>query len=414
MNPQAPSPVTYTVQQGDTANSIAPKHGFSNYKTAGISGFKSGNPDLITPGEVLTIGGTPPTNNLINTSTQSRQTFASNSSDLNAALAKISGTPTPENPNPKATTDGGPSSTTTTTTTGTSTNDPILSGLDTLTANSDAATKALIASTRATYQNQRNELTSKYDNYKRGLQQLGVETRAAESTPDLLAGHILKAGNDQLTKINDLNAKEAATLMDAQNAKTTNDFKTLEAKMTYLKQIKTEKTNAIKDMYEAINNSNKALAESAHYELYGAFQTLNPKDQEAFITEVAKRYKVSPLAVVQALQDEADKRSTADLKTKNSQSILDNRGKNSGGTSTAGLSKAQIAAGLAELKKTQGKDGFYDPYKYIAAFEAWPGSTKAFVAAYPITGVNPKSFKLLPAAFKTYLPKTSSGSSSSL
>lgn len=48
---------TYTVKAGDTLNAIASKYGFKNYKEAGITGYKSGNADLIRPGEVLTIGG---------------------------------------------------------------------------------------------------------------------------------------------------------------------------------------------------------------------------------------------------------------------------------------------------------------------------------------------------------------------
>lgn len=50
-------PIEYTVKQGDTANAIARRYGYQNYKDAGITGFSSGNPDLIRPGEVLTIGG---------------------------------------------------------------------------------------------------------------------------------------------------------------------------------------------------------------------------------------------------------------------------------------------------------------------------------------------------------------------
>ena len=53
---------TYTVQAGDTLNAIASQFGFNNYKDANISGFASGNPDLIHPGEVLNIGGAGQTN----------------------------------------------------------------------------------------------------------------------------------------------------------------------------------------------------------------------------------------------------------------------------------------------------------------------------------------------------------------
>jgi LysM repeat protein len=48
---------TYTVKKGDTLSGIAKQYGVS---TNAISGHKSGNPNLIYPGEVLTIGGGAP------------------------------------------------------------------------------------------------------------------------------------------------------------------------------------------------------------------------------------------------------------------------------------------------------------------------------------------------------------------
>ena len=52
----APKPAgrTYTVQAGDTLSGIAAKLGVS---TSSISGYRSGNPNLIYPGEVLKING---------------------------------------------------------------------------------------------------------------------------------------------------------------------------------------------------------------------------------------------------------------------------------------------------------------------------------------------------------------------
>jgi len=51
---------TYTVKAGDTLNKIAGSYGFKNYKEAGITGYRSGNADLIYAGEKLTIGGYKP------------------------------------------------------------------------------------------------------------------------------------------------------------------------------------------------------------------------------------------------------------------------------------------------------------------------------------------------------------------
>ena len=49
-----PSGRTYTVQAGDTLSGIAAKFGVS---TSAISGYRSGNPNIIYPGERLTING---------------------------------------------------------------------------------------------------------------------------------------------------------------------------------------------------------------------------------------------------------------------------------------------------------------------------------------------------------------------
>ena len=47
------------VKKGDTLNALAQKAGYKNYKEAGATGFKSGNPDRIYEGEEISFGGSP-------------------------------------------------------------------------------------------------------------------------------------------------------------------------------------------------------------------------------------------------------------------------------------------------------------------------------------------------------------------
>lgn len=54
--PSVPAPITHTVQAGDTLGAIAQRFGVDPSQ---ITGFRSGDPNLIFPGEELTIGGGP-------------------------------------------------------------------------------------------------------------------------------------------------------------------------------------------------------------------------------------------------------------------------------------------------------------------------------------------------------------------
>ncbi len=308
---------------------------------------------------------------LINTSTKSRTTFNQNSSDLSAALAKLSGAPTAENPNP----DNGESKKTTAPTEADAlSEDPIMKGLTTLQTNADAATKALIASTQALYQNQKNKVTSQYENYKRGLMGLGIQHNEAQSTPDLLAGHIQQATNDQMDKINTISAEESKALIDAQNAKAENDFKTLQAKMDYVKQLKADKANAIKDMYDSLANTDKTAALEAH-DIYDTLQTLGDADKQAFIEAVAKKYNVPLMSLVTALNDEKNSRADASLKTQNAQATLNKKsGTGSGGTKvTIDDASNEIDTHLKPIADggILGEDGFMSPYKWLELRDTW-------------------------------------------
>lgn len=375
-----------------------------NYnKTTGLpnpaGAFSSANQTAPNYNKVTGMNDLPPTSNLINTSTASRTTFTKNSSVLDNAYATIGGMPTPETPaSPETPTDA--------TAILNNTNDPIVQGLNTLATNSDAATKALLLSTQATYQNQINKVNSQYDNYKRGLQQLGIEHNDAQATPDLLSGHIQQAATEQMDKIHGLAAEESKALIDAKAAKDANDFKTLQAKMDYVKQVQSEKASAIKDMYDTIANADKQLTFDIPG-LYQAFNTLDSTDKESFIKAVAQKYGVSPISVQSTLLAEQSKEEKENLATQNTKSTIAKR--NATGTGTGGTFKTSSAiAQLTPLMEDQkGDDGYIDPYKWVEARTSWQkqGGTAASFKSNFISYLNPESYKLA-----GYTPPKSTGS----
>lgn len=363
------------------------------------------------------LAGTP--SQLVVTSGQSRTKTNEAMGGLQEALAKLNSAPGTGATEEKGSVEG-------------TDQDPILQGLSKLQSTSDAAQKSLLSTITAQYANEKNKVNEQFGNYKAGLQELGIQTNQAQATPDLLMGHIQKAGADQLEKINSLTAEESKALMDASAAKEANDFKTLTAKMDYIKQIKKDKADAIKEMYDNISNSTKIAQIQAH-DIYDTMQTLDPADQESFIQAVAKKYNLSVVSLVQALKDEKTSRESDALDTENKKSIIADRNKPTGGDTSTPGGKGGGTSGTYKYSaddlnnyyslldtggtgpdgrafNPRGEDGFVDPYAYKAIFEDWTshgGTAANFLTKFPIkTNVNPESYKLLPEAIRPAEKKT--------
>lgn len=266
----------------------------------------------------LTQAAASGSSNLINTSGASRTSFMNNSNDL-ANAEKNLGLAAPTNPTDPATGSGATPAVA----------DPIISGLDSLKTANDNASNSLIASTQASYQNQINAADKQFESYKGGLQLLGIQHNEAQSSPDLLMGHIQQAALDHLDKINSLKAEEAKTIMDAKTAQANNDFKSLEDATTRLKDIQTEKATALKAMNDTITNSSKLaqaqIDPASAKQMYDTLQTLDDSDKQAFIEAVASKFGLSPLAVVQSLGSIVSASDKADLASKNAKATLTNK-----------------------------------------------------------------------------------------
>lgn len=308
-------------------------------------------------------------------------------------------------------------------TTANPTSDPYIDQLNAIAAKSNTSTKMLINNIIASDANKKNTLDKQYDDYTRGLQLLGIQSNAAQSSPDLLMGHINDAKNEHMEKVNAIDADESKTLMDAETARSNNDFKTLQDKMSYLKTLQTDKAQALKDLQAATASAPKNAAIEAH-DIYDTLDTLDDADKESFIQAVASKFQLPLGSLVTALTDEKSKRDAADLKETNTKSILDKREnpttktKEESPTKKAADAKEEVTNALKTGKDAngnvignpRGSDTYADPSVYIAAMNAWPGTPADFVSKFSVaSNVNPASYNLLPKAIQPKA-KTSRGS----
>lgn len=200
--------------------------------------------------------------------------------------------------------------------------DPYMDQLNAMSARSNASTKMLISNIQAQKQNQVNVTNKQFENYSKGLQLLGIQQNAAQSSPDLLMGHIKDAENQHMDQINSLNSEEAKALMDAENARADNDFKLLQESMAHYKDIQTQKAQALKDYNDTLMNQPKVAAIAAH-DIYDTMNTLDDADKETFLIAVAKKFNLPLASLVTSLTDEKAARDIAIQKAENDANIIE-------------------------------------------------------------------------------------------
>lgn len=385
-------------------------------------------------------GAGAPASNLVTTSGPARNTFAQNSSDLSAALSKFGAPvvdpstykdPTVDVAKPKVDTTLGTAS------------DPFLKELDTMSANANVSTQNVINNIKATKMQSEEAVNKQFNDYKAGLQLLGIQTGKAAYTPDLLNGQIQDATNQQQAKITQLNRDEATAMMDAETARDNNDFQTLQTKMDYLDKVRTEKTQALKDYNDLITTKTQQMQEAGDAtakvvapEIFDTLQTLDDADKEDFILAIAKQFNIpaaslaTALATQQTSQDKEDNTLLSPTEAATlgvpygttqaqaaSKGITPDRYKPTAVTPSA-TAKQEIQQGQdllnsgtingQKIGNPRGDDKYVDPGVYLALYKTFKGTANNFIKDFPLTNVNPKSYNLLPDELKALLPKDDS------
>ncbi len=392
---------------------------------------------------------------------------ATNSAALDAALAKYNTSYTPTTPNNGDYSPGGGASGGTVdtnalkvekpailndTTSGTE-SDPYIKQLNTIAATSNASSKALVANILAIKNTQKAAVDTQYNNYKSGLQTLGIQTNRALVTPDLFMGSVNQAESEHQAKLSTLNNEEVKALSDAETARENGDLKTLNDKMTYLKNIQTEKTTALKNYQDALTEQNDAAVKKGDAtakviapDIYKTLNELDPADQESFLVAISQKFNIplmslsTALVAQKAAQDKIDAKTAGDaeklLSPSEAKALGVPYGTTHGQAAKLGIipkstAKSKTVSSAAQLKAAEkeisdalktgkdangnklgnprGSDGYVDPTVYQQALDKWPGTQKEFLAKFPVKGtVNPASYSSLPAALQPAKTKTSS------
>ena len=363
---------TYTVKAGDTLNTIAKQQGFTNWQQAGISGFKSGNPDLIQPGEQLSISGTPVSNNAFTSSSAPRKEFAKNSVDIQSILNTFGvqqgqQAQAQQQKPPKA--QGEINAETY--------SDPYTQMLDKLSGNSDIATKNLIQNIKSQKQGQEMQVNDEIERYKQGLQLLGIQTGNAQFTPDIVMGNVMQAENQRMQKLQELDRNEASAVLEATMARDEKDFRLLKDRMDYIKEVKRERLNVLKDSYDMLK-SEQGIADIQAEQIYDQLQKLtNDADKMTFIQEISSRFGIPPGAIVSSI---------AEIKREREKDIK-----------KTGSKKTSVSIGTfsTKMEGIKGEDGFIDPGAWFAARSTWlknNGTLSAFNSNFKIY-LNPLSYE---------------------
>ncbi len=340
-----------------------------------------------------------PTNQLIVTGTNPAKEFAKNTQEINQmiegrAAANATGNTTAN------TADG----------TGDNANadlsnysDSYTQMLDKISATSDKATQNLIATIKAKKANQLTSVNDNYDRLESGLMSLGLSTGEINYSPEMVYGKITQAENQRTQKLQQLDQEEATAQLEAQQAAEKNDFELLKERKDYIKEIKNQKLELLKQNYETLSYENK-IGEEQATQVYDELQKMPEDKKLPFLQTLADKFNIPLVALTSQVSELGRKRnkssgSTASTtKTKNTaisgiNSILNNREKDASGYSV------------------RGEDNYVDPSVYLDVFHQWQDagfSDKEFFSKFdPKIYVNPDSYSLLPENFK---PKKSSDS----
>lgn len=237
--------------------------------------------------------------------------------------------------------------------------------------------KASISNATTEGANLQKKVQDDYAKYTAGLETLGIQSGLAQMAPDLQAGRLLQAANDETTKIADIQQKEDFAIAKAKQARQDKDAVALKSTLSEIREIKKEKAQVLKDQLDK-RSRDITIANSLSTYAYKSLKELPPDKQEAFILQTAKDNDISPAALIASLAKEEDTQKKFDLGISLQEKALAK-------ANTAGNPKPLATAALNYLKKNNPllDIGFGDTQEDVdAAMAASKAVTTGVTAAF--------------------------------
>lgn len=369
----------YKVQQGDTLNSIAQKHGFSNYKEAGISSVPSGNFDLVRPNEEITLGNYDPnqvktiqTSSPVISSKDNQQTFTTDSLKLDTSLNGLGASTgiTKTDGAPKDTTKPPAEKTSVPFATGEknaegikeTTGDPVRDSLNKWQLEQDAkfsaesavrkeqytqlfttSLSAIDATANATI----NNINASYDkrtNEQKRINSINIDrvkayglSNGGQYTPIAFSDAITNREQEAADKISELDSQRNSLIAQAKAARDSGASKLLREKLTDLDKIDTELRTQLKNVETEANNQYKLLRdirveeEKKHQDAVAKMKTqlssiapkyadqydkMKPEEKDAFVKKIMEQTGLDYATIYGTLEGAVTTATTKVLDTK--------------------------------------------------------------------------------------------------
>lgn len=142
-----------------------------------------------------------------------------------------------------------------------------LATLDQMSARMDASSRALVSSIKSTYSQRESQMADIYNRQQKGMETAGIRSGSAQNTPVLFDQAISQLEKAEQQKLVELDQKEILALSEANQSMQDKNWKMLNEKAKYIKEVRAAKQKALENQLKLAWDKKK-FAQQMEYKAY--------------------------------------------------------------------------------------------------------------------------------------------------